>query len=354
MFALLRPDSAAGESRRVRELVQKLGATAQSLQMGTRQVVAWTGGDANRIAEAIAELDSVEQVTGFDSSLPLVEGSLRGDRSAVRVGDVTIGGRELIVIAGPCAVEESARTEEIAHAVGAAGAKMLRGGAFKPRTLPYSFQGLGRRGLEILAETRAVCGLPIVTEALDVETVSEVAEFADMIQVGARNMQNFGLLKKLGQCGRPVLLKRGMAATVDEWLGAAEYLLAGGNPDVVLCERGIRTFTSHARNTLDLGVIDAVRERTHLPVIVDPSHAAGERNRVPALARAAIAAGADGLIVEVHSDPGRALSDGPQALRPQEFAKLMAELRQIAPIVGRTLTAARDGAPETQATGVAT
>lgn len=258
-----------------------------------------------------------------------------GKRTVVRVGEVAIGGRELVVIAGPCAVEGRDSYLELAQQLKEMGAQMLRGGAFKPRTSPYSFQGLGGEGLEILAEARRLTGLPVVTEIIDVRDLDAVASCADVLQVGSRNMQNFALLKELGRSGRPVLLKRGLSATIEEWLLAAEYILAGGNPNVILCERGIRTFETATRNTVDIGGVSLVMELSHLPVVVDPSHATGQRRLVPPVARAAVAAGADGLMIEVHQNPELALSDGPQSLTPQGFLRLMQELRPIAAAVGR-------------------
>ena len=242
-----------------------------------------------------------------------------------------------MVVAGPCAVESEAQAIEIGHAVRGAGATLFRGGAFKPRTSPYSFQGLGEEGLKILAKVREETGLPIVTEVLDTETVELVAEYADCLQVGARNMQNFSLLKKLGKTRKPVLLKRGMSATIEELLLSAEYLLAEGNYEVILCERGVRTFADHTRNTLDLSAIPYVQRISHLPILVDPSHGTGKRQKVLPLSRAAVAVGADGLLIEVHHHPEVALSDGPQALLPEMFADLMRQVRLLAPVVGRSV-----------------
>src|SRR6185369_1272631 len=241
------------------------------------------------------------------------------------------------VIAGPCAVESKEQTVTIARAVESLGADLLRGGAFKPRTSPYSFQGLGEEGLKILADAREATGLPVVTEVLDTAHVELVARYADCLQVGARNMQNFELLKRVGQAGKPVLLKRGMAATLEEFLLAAEYLMAEGNPNVVLCERGMRTFTDFTRNTLDLSVVPAVERLSHLPIVVDPSHGTGRRDKVVPMSRASVAVGADGIAVEVHHKPEEALSDGPQALTPDMFAELMTQIRPIAAAVGRTI-----------------
>ncbi|HXU44174.1 MAG TPA: 3-deoxy-7-phosphoheptulonate synthase [Thermoanaerobaculia bacterium] len=261
-------------------------------------------------------------------AFPLFDRRTKAEDTVVRVGSVTIGGGEPVLIAGPCSVESEEMLLEVARAVAAAGADMLRGGAFKPRTSPYDFQGLGVKGLKILAEARRDTGLPVVTEVMSWEEVPLIARYADMLQIGARNMQNFALLRAAGRSGKPVLLKRGGGATIDEWLHAAEYVLAHGNDQVVLCERGIRTFERATRHTLDLNAVAIVRERTHLPVLVDPSHAAGVRSIVPALALAGLAAGAQGIMVEVHPDPDHALSDGAQSLRPDEFADLAARIRQ--------------------------
>lgn len=255
----------------------------------------------------------------------------------VAVGDTVFGGMAVQVIAGPCAVENTGQIHQAAQAVARAGATALRGGAYKPRTSPYSFQGLGPDGVDLLADAGAAAGLPVVTEVMAVADIARVRARADVLQVGARNMQNQPLLRALGQQRTPVLLKRGMCATLDELLWAAEYVLAGGNDQVMLCLRGIRTFGTHTRNTLDIGAIPVLKAQTHLPVLVDPSHAAGKRELVPALARAAVAAGADGLIVEVHPDPDQALSDGRQSLCPGGFASMMQELSAVAQAVGRTL-----------------
>ena len=270
-------------------------------------------------------------------STPLVSRAAGQATTVVSVGKVQFGGEKVVLIGGPCAVENSEQITSIAQSVGAAGGSMLRGGAWKPRTSPYAFQGLGYEGLELLAQARQASGLPFVTEVLDPRDVAKVAEVADMLQIGSRSVQNFPLLREVGASGKPVLLKRGMMTTIEEWLNAAEYILAAGSRDVVFCERGIRTFETALRNTLDLGAIAVLRERTHLPVIVDPSHAAGSRRYVETLARAAVAAGADGLLVETHNDPGRALSDADQSLTPDEFSELTTSCRAIARAVGRDL-----------------
>ncbi|MFU8795622.1 MAG: 3-deoxy-7-phosphoheptulonate synthase, partial [Dethiobacteria bacterium] len=259
------------------------------------------------------------------------------DNTVINVGDITIGGRELVVMAGPCAVENKEQLMQAAEAVKKAGAKVLRAGAFKPRTSPYSFQGLEQEGLQFLNDVRAKTGLLIVTEVMDQFTVDEVSECADIIQVGARNMQNYYLLRELGKIRKPVLLKRGLSATIEEWLMAAEYILSGGNYDVILCERGIRTFEPYTRNTLDLSAVPLVKQLSHLPVIVDPSHGTGLSSLVPAMSRAALAAGADGLMIEVHPNPQEALSDGPQSLTPTQFDDLIKDLKGVALSVDRLI-----------------
>ena len=269
----------------------------------------------------------------------LVSRRSRPEGSVVDVKGIRIGSREIVVMAGPCAVENEEQLSETARNVRAGGASMLRGGAFKPRTSPYSFQGLGSEGLEMLERARKLTGMPVVTEVMDTRQVENVARYADMLQIGSRNMQNFPLLKEVGQSSKPVLLKRGMMATIDEYLHAAEYLLSQGNSQVVLCERGIRTFETSTRYTLDLNAIPILKQRTHLPVIVDPSHGTGVRSLVPAMSRAALAAGADGLLIEVHYRPDKALCDGSQSLYPEEFSLLMEDLRKVAAAVGRSIHA---------------
>lgn len=294
-------------------------------------------------------------VHGSDLGYPLAARATRPEGTVVEVGDVPFGGHELVVIAGPCAVETEAQVHAAAQAVAAAGARVLRGGAFKPRTSPYAFQGLGVEGLHLLAEAGRAAGLPVVTEVLTAEDVPVVAEHADALQVGARNVQNYALLKALGRAGRPVVLKRGMSTTIEELLLAAEYVLAHGNPDVILCERGIRSFDPSTRNTLDLAAVPVLAALTHLPVVIDPSHGTGRRDLVAPLAKAAVAAGADGVIIEVHPDPDTAWSDGPQSLDPIMFADLMRELSGYAALAGRTLAAPRrrDARPSAWTTPVA-
>jgi 3-deoxy-7-phosphoheptulonate synthase len=262
---------------------------------------------------------------------------VKPEDTVIQVGDVAIGGESFVIAAGPCAVESREQILTVARAVKKAGASLLRGGAFKPRTSPYSFQGLGKKGLQILAEAREETGLPVVTEVLDPEGVDLVEEYADILQIGARNMQNFSLLRRCGKARKPVLLKRGIAATLEEFLMSAEYILSEGNYQVILCERGVRTFSDFSRNTLDLAVVPAVKALSHLPIFVDPSHGTGRRDKVAPMSRGAAAVGADGLLLEVHHDPDAALSDGPQSITPEMFASLMGELGQIIPILGRRL-----------------
>lgn len=259
------------------------------------------------------------------------------EETRVKVGDIEVGGDRIVVIAGPCSVESREQLLETAREIGPAGASMIRGGAFKPRTLPYSFQGLGEEGLKILAEARDMYGLPVVTEVMSPDEVGLVEKYADVLQIGARNVQNFSLLKRVGRSRKPVLLKRGLSSTVEEWLGAAEYILHGGNEEVILCERGLRSFGKITRFTLDLSVVPLLKEVSHLPIVVDPSHGTGQRSLVSSMARAAIAAGADGLIVEVHPRPEEAKSDGAQSLTPDGFRTMMKELRPVVEAMDRTL-----------------
>ena len=284
---------------------------------------------------AIAVLDGVHEVLRISEPYKLASRAFKPSGTVVDVGEVRVGGDEVIVMAGPCSAENEAQVVQTAAAVRRAGAKILRGGAFKPRSSPYSFQGLGEEGLRMLRSAANEQNMKLVSEVMDVAQIDVVDRYADMLQVGARNMQNFSLLRELGHVRKPVLLKRGISATIEEWLLSAEYILGGGNPDVVLCERGIRTFENYTRNTLDLCAIPVVKKLSHLPIIVDPSHGTGRRDKVAPMARAAVAAGADGLIIEVHVDPNRALSDGAQSLFPGQFDRLMAELRIIAPAIGR-------------------
>jgi 3-deoxy-7-phosphoheptulonate synthase len=279
----------------------------------------------------------VHEVLRITEPYKLASRTFKRENTVVVIDDVRIGGEEVIVMAGPCSAEHEEQVEQTAAAVRDAGAKILRGGAFKPRSSPYSFQGLGEAGLRMLRGAADRHGLKLVTEVMEIGQIAVVERYADILQIGARNMQNFPLLRELGRVRKPVLLKRGIAATIEEWLLSAEYLLAGGNTQVILCERGIRTFESYTRNTLDISAIPVVQKLSHLPIIVDPSHGTGRRDKVAPMARAAVAAGADGLLIEVHCDPDRARSDGAQSMFPAQFTRLMAELRVIAPAIGRTI-----------------
>jgi 3-deoxy-7-phosphoheptulonate synthase len=340
MIIITRPDITDGELDHIRERVESAGLHTH-LSRGEHRTIIGCIGDEARLQEL-----PLRSFPGVESVLPVLKPYKRAsrefsvDRTVVRIGErARIGGEAITVIAGPCSVENREMLHETAVAVRDAGATVLRGGAFKPRSSPYSFQGLGREALRLLVEVRAATGLPVVTEVLDTRDVDLVAEHADMLQVGARNMQNFALLAELGRVQRPVLLKRGMSATVSELLMAAEYIMAHGNSAVVLCERGIRTFERATRNTLDISAIPVLQRETHLPVIVDPSHAGGDATLVAPLAFAAVAAGADGLIIEVHPDPESALSDGDQSLAPPAFAALMDRLGAFAAAAGRLMEA---------------
>jgi 3-deoxy-7-phosphoheptulonate synthase len=274
-------------------------------------------------------LPGVKDAVAVTKPYKLVSREVRPENTVVVVGEVAIGAGVPVIMAGPCAIESETQALTIARQVHAAGAHIFRGGAFKPRTSPYSFQGLGEEGLKIMVKVREETGMPVVTEVMDAATFDLVEAYADVIQIGTRNMQNFSLLRRAGRAAKPILLKRGMSATLDEWLMAAEYILQEGNDDVILCERGVRTFVRHSRNTLDLSAVPVVQKESHLPIIVDPSHAAGRRDQVPPLARAAVAAGADGLMVEVHHAPEEALSDGAQSLLPEQFSQLLRQLRSL-------------------------
>jgi 3-deoxy-7-phosphoheptulonate synthase len=318
-----------GEIDGVVRTVEQLGFRAHVMPGATRTAIGITGNQGMVDPTRFETLEGVFEAIRVSKPYKLITLDLQPDRTVLRVGDATIGGEELAIIAGPCAVESREQTFAVAEAVQSSGARFLRGGAFKPRSSPYDFAGLGEEGLEILAEAREAFGLKIVTEALDAPGVDLVEEYADVIQVGARNMQNFTLLRRVGKSKLPVLLKRGIAATVDEWLLAAEYIMSEGNYQVVLCERGVRTFAQHTRNTLDLGAIPAIRRISHLPIVVDASHAAGKSHLVGPLARAGVAVGADGVMVEVHNNPDAALCDAAQALTPKQYLKTVKEIRGI-------------------------
>ncbi len=339
MLVVMKMEATASQVEEVVRKVEERGLKAHPIPGAQRTAIGITGNLGVVEPAAIQSLDGVLEILQVSHPYKLVSREFRPDDTIVDVGGVEIGGRDLVLIAGPCSVESYEQTLGIARRVKAAGAHILRGGAYKPRTSPYSFQGLGVEALKILDRVRSETGLPVVSEALDIDVLDEVAEYSDMVQIGARNMQNYTLLKRAGRCGRPVLLKRGMNATLTELLLAAEYILDQGNGDVVLCERGIRTFADHSRNTLDVTLIPAIERISHLPIVADPSHAAGSREKVLPLSRAAVAAGADGLMIEVHDAPEAALSDGLQALRPEEFDELVEQVAALAPVVDRGLPA---------------
>ena len=305
--------------------------------VGVNRTVIGAVGQGNGDPQLLAVQEGVHEVLRITEPYKLASRTYKPENTVVTVGDVKIGGEEVIVMAGPCSAESEAQVETTAAAVKRSGAKILRGGAFKPRSSPYSFQGLGEAGLRMLRAAADRHDLKLITEVMEVSQIELIESYADILQVGARNMQNFSLLRELGRAQKPVLLKRGISATIEEWLLSAEYVLAGGNKNVILCERGIRTFESYTRNTLDISAIPVVQQLSHLPVIVDPSHGTGRRDKVASMARAAVAAGADGLIIEVHRDPDKALSDGAQSMFPAQFERLMAELRVIAPAIGRSI-----------------
>ncbi|HET6923266.1 MAG TPA: 3-deoxy-7-phosphoheptulonate synthase [Anaeromyxobacteraceae bacterium] len=337
MLVVMRPQATPAEVEAVVERIRSLGLTPHPIPGAQRVAIGITGNKGALDPALFEGLPGVRDAIRVSQPFKLVSREVKQEDTVLDVGGVRLGGGRLAVMAGPCSVESKDQILEAAHAVKRAGASFLRGGAYKPRTSPYDFQGLAEEGLQLLALAREQTGLKVVTEAMDAETLPMVAEYADMVQIGARNMQNFSLLKKLGAVDKPVLLKRGPSATVREWLMAAEYVVSNGNQRVALCERGIRTFETATRNTLDLNAVPVLKALTHLPVVVDPSHGIGLRAHVPAMARAAVAAGADGLIVEVHPRPDKALSDGQQSLTPAEFASLMEQVKVIAGAVGRPL-----------------
>jgi len=338
MLVVMKHNASPEEVDGVVEVIRALGYEARPIPGAQRTAVGLIGNDGRVDSGRLEGLPGVLEVIAVSHPYKQVSREWKEEDTVVTLPNGTrIGGREVVVMAGPCAVENEEQILGIAHRLGEAGATVLRGGAFKPRSSPYAFQGLGVRGLELLAAARDATGMAIVTEALDPEGVEVVAEYADILQIGARNMQNYALLRKAGQSGKPVLLKRGMSATITELLLAAEYLLAEGNGEVILCERGVRSFDTQTRNLLDLTAIPVIQGLSHLPVVADPSHGTGVRAKVIPMARAAVAAGADGLIVEVHPDPTLALSDGAQSLYPEQFQELMEQIRVIARAIRREL-----------------
>jgi 3-deoxy-7-phosphoheptulonate synthase len=351
MLVVMQAHATAEQVQAVCEKIEALGYRSHSIPGAERTAIGITGNQGEIETGTLDEMAGVQEIIRVTKPYKLVSRDFRQDNTVVTFAgsDASIGGKNLAIIAGPCAIESREQAFAAAERVARAGAQFFRGGAYKPRTSPYSFQGLGQEGLRIMAEVRDKFGLRIVTEAIDNESLDLVEEYADVIQIGARNMQNFSLLKRAGRASKPVLLKRGMSATLEELLMAAEYVMSEGNYNVILCERGVRTFADHTRNTLDLSLIPAVQRLSHLPIVVDPSHGTGKRNKVTPLSRAAVAVGADGLIVEVHHDPDKALSDGIQSLYPDQFDELMTQVRQIAPVVGRTVPAVGRHVPEATA-----
>ena len=347
----MQASASAEQVEAVCKKITALGLRAHAMPGAQRTAIGITGNSGAIEPAALEEMPGVGEVLVVTKPYKLVGRELKPETTVIRFDgfDATIGGRDLAIVAGPCAIETREQAMATAEAVRAAGAHFFRGGAFKPRTSPYSFQGLAEEGLKIMAEVRERFGLLIITEAVDEASLDLVDEYADMIQIGARNMQNFSLLKRAGRARRPVLLKRGLSATLDEFLMAAEYVMSEGNYRVALCERGIRTFADHTRNTLDLSIVPAVQRLSHLPILVDPSHGTGKRNKVGPMARAAVAVGCDGLLIEVHPKPEEALSDGMQSLYPAQFATLMGEVAQIAPVLHRTLLPVLAGAHATAA-----
>jgi 3-deoxy-7-phosphoheptulonate synthase len=342
MLIVMKPGAAAQDIDAVVNAIQNVGLRGHPMPGATRTAIGITGNQGAIDSRRFENLPGVAEVIRVTKPYKLITLDLRPDKTVVRVGDATIGGSGLAIIAGPCAIESREQAFAVAEAVQQSGARFFRGGVWKPRSSPYAFQGLGEKGRKIMSEIREAFGLKIVTEALEQSHVDLIEQFGDVIQIGARNMQNFSLLRRAGRSQLPVLLKRGMAATLEEWLLAAEYIMGEGNYNVILCERGVRTFSQHTRNTLDLASVPAIRRISHLPVIVDPSHGTGSAYMVTPLARAGVAVGADGLMVEVHNQPELALSDGAQALTPEEYSQLIREVRAIrevaTPIVSESPT----------------
>ena len=337
MLIVMKKQASAEEVRAVCEYIESLGFRAHPMPGALRTAVGVTGNQGAIGQDTLEEMPGVAEVIRVTKPYKLVSRDVKEEDTVIHFPgtNASIGGKNLAIMAGPCAIETREQAFTVAEQVAAAGAQFFRGGAYKPRTSPYSFQGLGEEALKIMAEIREAFGLRIVSEAMDHESLALVEEYADVIQIGARNMQNYSLLREVGRTRKPVLMKRGMSATLEELLMAAEYIMSEGNYQVILCERGVRTFVDHTRNTLDLSIVPAVQRLSHLPIIVDPSHGTGKRNKVVPLARAAVAVGADGLVIEVHHQPDKALSDGAQSIYPQQFADMMGEVRQIARVLHR-------------------
>ena len=333
MVVIMNTDATNENIQAVVEAIESVGLTAKIMEGAQQKIVGVIGDKIKMSSLAVEAMDGVEQTVAISKSYNLASREFHPANTVVDVDGVKIGDGNVVVMAGPCAVESREQLLEAAKIVKAGGAQFLRGGAYKPRTSPYSFQGLEEKGLEYLAEAREITGLKIVTEVTEVEAVNTVAQYADLLQIGARNMQNFRLLKEVGRCNKPVMLKRGLCATIDEWLNAAEYIMNEGNSNVILCERGIRTYETYTRNTLDMSAVAAVKHLSHLPIIVDPSHGTGKWRMVKPMSFAAVAAGADGLIIEVHPKPAKALSDGPQSLTPENYAEVMKGVYKISDLM---------------------
>jgi 3-deoxy-7-phosphoheptulonate synthase len=339
MLVVMKAQATPEQVQTVCEYIEQLGFRAHPLPGAQRTAIGITGNQGEVERGSIEDLPGVAEVIRVTKAYKLASRDVKEEDTVIHFPgtDATIGGPDLAIVAGPCSIETRDQAFEIAELVATAGAQFFRGGAYKPRTSPYAFQGLGIDALRIMAEIRERYGLRIVTEAIDNESLELVAEWADVIQIGARNMQNFSLLKRAGKLRKPVLLKRGLSATLEEFLMSAEYIMSEGNYQVILCERGVRTFADHTRNTLDLSIVPAVQRLSHLPILVDPSHGTGKRDSVLPMARAAVATGCDGILVEVHNHPEKALSDGPQSIYPDQFVRMMGEIEQIAPVVARRL-----------------
>lgn len=337
MVVILQKNATEAQVENVVKHLEDYGFQIHKSTGTERTIIGAIGVKPNFDTRNISILDGVDEVYRVTTPFKLAGRSFQESNTVIKIKDVEIGGNHVVMMSGPCSVESEDQIFRLAKVVAESGATILRGGAFKPRTSPYAFQGMGEEGLKLMRAAADQYNLLVITEVMQIEQIDLIYKYADIFQVGARNMQNFSLLKELGKTDKPVMLKRGIAATIEEWLMSAEYILSGGNKDVVLCERGIRTFENYTRNTFDLSAIPVVHKKSHLPIIADPSHATGLRDQVPPMARAAVAAGADGLMIEFHHDPETALSDGPQALLPNTYLKLMEELRLIAKAIGRTL-----------------
>lgn len=335
MIIVMKPQAKPESIERIKNLIEEKGLDAH-ISAGRQVTIIGVVGDKSKLMDQNLEIfDDVDKIVAVTESYKLANKKFHPEPTVVNVGNVTIGGGTLVIMSGPCAIESKEQLLNTAHAIKKAGAQILRGGAYKPRTSPYAFQGLEEEGLRFMKEAREETGLPVICEVTSLNAIEAAVQYVDMLQIGARNMQNFYLLKEAGKTGLPVLLKRGLSATIDEWLNAAEYIIAEGNPNVVLCERGIRTFETATRNTLDISAVPVIKEKSHLPIIVDPSHASGVRTYVKPLSLGAIAAGADGLMIETHPNPSCALSDGPQSLTFTQFEELTGEIRPLARLLGK-------------------